>query len=70
MELLPNGSVEGLDEAEQVDRQVATRSHGRGRAAMEAREVDEVCPDSERAACAFRMARAGAATRESFKSVK
>ena len=37
---------------------------------MEAREVDEVCPDSERAACAFRMARAGAATRESFQRLK
>ena len=37
---------------------------------MEAREVDEICPGSERAACAFRMARAGAATRESFQRLK
>ena len=37
---------------------------------MEAREADGIYPDSERAACAFHMARAAAAARESFSASK
>ena len=35
---------------------------------MDVRELDEVCPDSEHAACAFRMARAGVGARESLRA--
>ena len=35
---------------------------------MHARELDEFYPDSERAACAFHMARAGVGARESLRA--
>ena len=37
---------------------------------MEAREADGIYPDSERAACAFHMARAGVGARESLRASK
>ena len=49
---------------------MASRGHERGQAAKDRREVDEFYPDSERAACAFHMARAAAAARESFSASK
>ena len=61
MELLPHGSAEGLEEVEQEVRQVATRSHGRGWAAMDVREVDGTCHDTGRGACASHMTRAAQA---------
>ena len=68
MELLPHGSAEGLEEVEQEVRQVATRLHERGWAAMDVREVDGTCHDTGRGACAFRMTRAAQARRESIRA--